>query len=250
MILVDDQSGSKDLFPYIKNLTTNVALTRIDPPFGDIAWYGNGPNDSTLRVGVEYKQMDDLLTCMIDGRFSGHQAIGMINHYDRRYLLVEMGRFRFDRTNGVLQKIKRDTWVDVFRNGTGFTYRDLEHWFTTIEEQAQYRVIRTASEFESARWVFSKYTWYTAKTWDEHNALKQFHVPPPPVATFTKPGLVRRIAKELPGVGWDKSIAVEARFASVREMACANEKDWMGIEGIGKTLSSRIVNVIMGKGEK
>jgi ERCC4-type nuclease len=246
MILVDDQSGSKDLFPYIKALMPEVILTRIDPPFGDIAWYGNGPNHSTLRVGVEYKQMDDLLTCMIDGRFSGHQAIGMVNHYDRRYLLVEMGRFRFDRNTGVLQKIKKDKWWDVQRNGRGFTYRELEHWFTTIEEHAQFRVIRTSSEYESARWVMSKYTWYTVKDWDDHDALKQFHVPPPPTATFVKPGLIRRVAKELNGVGWDRSLAVESHFSSVRQLACASESDWCKVEGIGKTISTRIVREITG----
>lgn len=247
MILVDDQSGSSALFPFIRALTANVILTRIEPPFGDIAWYGNGPNGTTLRVGVEYKQMDDLLTCMIDGRFSGHQAIGMVNHYDRRYLLVEMDRFRFDRNTGVLQKIKMKEWRDVTRNGQGFTYRDLEHWFTTIEEMAQFRVVRTPSSSESARWVLAKYTWYTVKDWDEHNALKQFHVPPPPVAMFQKPGVVRRVAKELDGIGWDRSAAVAAKFGSVREMVCASEKQWREVEGIGKILSERIVKEITGQ---
>lgn len=246
MILVDDQAGSKDLFPYIKSLTPDAVMSRIDPPFGDIAWWGNGPNGSSVSVGVEYKQIDDALDCMVSGRFTGHQALGMIENYNRRYLLVE-GRIRVDRTNGNLQKLRGDRWQDIVRGGRVVKDLDLEHWFTTIEEFGQFRVKLTYDEYQSARWVVAKHSWWVYKTWDEHDAFKQFYVPPPPAALFQKPSLLRRVVKELPGVGWDKSLAVEARFPNVRAMACANEKDWQEVDGIGKTISTRIVRAVTGQ---
>ena len=243
------------MYPFIKAITNDVIMTRVDPPFGDCVWTGNGPNDSTLQVAVEYKKINDILDCMIDGRFTGHQLIGLVEHYDRRYLLIE-GRIRTDRNSGVLQKMiwdnrhKKYTWVDIVRGGIPMLYRDFEHWLTTIEEQAQFRVKFTSDEHESARWVAAKHSWYTYKTWDEHKALKQFHVPPPPTASFQKPSLVRRVAKEFSGVGWDRSAAVAARFQNVRQMVCASEAEWREVDGIGKTIAARIVWEVTGGGGK
>lgn len=240
MILVDDQSGSKDLFPYIQALTDNTVKTRIYPPYGDIVWAGNGPDNFPLTIAVEYKTIDDIMKCVSDGRFAGHQVEGLVNHYDRRYLLVE-GRIRTDRRTAVLQKLIGDEWVDIVKAGRPVTFGDLERWYTTMEEMAQFRVVKTFDKYESARWVVDKYKWWAEKGWKDHKALCQFHVPPPPTATFTKPSLIRRIAKELFKVGWDKSIAVEAKFKSVREMINANEQTWSQVDGIGKTISAQIV---------
>lgn len=222
-----------------------MVLTRIDPPFGDIAWVGNGPDSKPLQVGVEYKQIEDVLACIDDGRFGGHQAIGMVKHFDRRYLLVE-GRIRTDRNTGILQKQKGDRWQDISKGGKGIMYRDLEHWYGTMEEQGQFRVKDTYDPYESARWVVAKHSWWTAKEWDDHTGLKQFYVPPPPTVGLERPSLIRRIAKELYKIGWEKSLAVETRFKSVREMVNANEQTWKEVDGIGKELARRIVAELKG----
>lgn len=246
MLLVDNQAGSKDLYPYIRQLTSDAILTRIDPPFGDIVWAGNGPDDKPCMVAVEYKKFSELLDSQISGRFVGHQLGGLILHYDRRYLLVE-GRIRVDRNTGLVQEQRGDRWRDVQRKGAGLTFRELEGWYTTIEEMTQTRIVHSFDQYESARWLFVKHSWWVNKGWDEHTALHQFHVPQPEVAALVKPNLVRRCAKELTGVRWERSAAVAATFQSVREMANANEQTWLGIDGIGKVLASRIVAEINGR---
>lgn len=246
MILVDDQAGSKDLFPYIKSMTPDVILTRISCGFGDMVWAGEGPDGKSINVAIEYKKIDDVLACIGDGRFAGHQLPGLLLNYDRVYLLVE-GRTRIDRNSGILQKHRGDQWRDVEKGGRKFTFRDLEHWYTSMEELAQVRVINTYDEYQSARYVVAKHSWWTAKGYDEHSSLKQFHIPPPPAATFVKPGVLRRVAKELTGVGWDRSVSVEAKFKSVREMCNASERTWQEIDGIGPILSNRIVKEIGGE---
>ncbi len=244
MLLVDDQSGSKDLFPFIERLTPEAIMTRIEPPYGDMVWVGNGPEDLPLRVAVEYKQLPELLDSMVSGRFGGHQVEGLVNHYDRRYLLVEMGRHRLDRNTGNLMIQSGRDWYPVKRNGRVVTSADLEHAFTTYEEQAQFRVKLTDGRHESARWVYDKYTWYTRKGWDDHKALQQFHVPPPPTMQFIRPNIMRRIAKELFKLGWDKSAAAATHFRTVREMINADEKRWMEIDGIGKVIAHEIVREV------
>lgn len=263
MILVDDQSGSKDLFPYIKSINPATILTRLDPPFGDIAWIGEAEGGGSTRVGVEYKKINDVLDCMIDGRFAGHQLPGLVNTYQRVYLLVEFGYTRWDRVGGGLQRWQPDGkgkgwWRDVLRGGRSFTYRDLEHWFTTMEEFAQLRIVKTPDEYESARWVTSKYSWWTGKGWDEHDSIKQFHVPRPPVAAFAKPGIVRRVVKELHDVGWERSGPIAEHFGSVIRAATASADEWAGIVvgedkngvkyTVGRNRAIKIVNQINGLG--
>lgn len=242
MILVDNQSGSRDLFPFIQKVTADCLSTRLDPPFADIAWYGNGPDGCQVKVGIEYKTIDDVMACIGDGRHVA-QVAGMVENYDRRYLLIE-GRLRTDRNNGNLQKLRGDRWQDIVKGGRIFTARDLEHWKTTIEEQAQFRVHETYDKWESARWVVNKWSWWTAKGYDEHSSLKMFHVPPPPAALFAKPNLMRLIAKDLPKIGWDKSIAVCAKFKTIREMINAGESTWREIDGIGEGIAKLIVDAV------
>jgi ERCC4-type nuclease len=227
LILLDGRAGSADLAPYLRAVSAEFTVTSLE--FGDAAWVGEGEGARTTSVGVEYKKIHDLLACIGDGRFAGHQLPGLTQNYDRIYLLIE-GRIRADRNTGILQSLRRDRWVEIVKGGRGFMYRDLEHWYTSMEEFAQVRIVKTYDEYESARWIAAKHTWWTAKGYDEHKSLKQFHVPPPPTATFHKPNVVRRVAKEIVDIGWDRSIPVAARFKSIRKMANASAEDWAAIQ--------------------
>jgi DNA integrity scanning protein DisA with diadenylate cyclase activity len=61
-----------------------------------------------------------------------------------------------------------------------------------------------------------------------------------------KPGLVRRVAAELPLIGWDRSSDVAMTFPSVLAMVLADEKDWQKIKGIGKTIARKVVAALKG----
>jgi ERCC4-type nuclease len=77
MLLVDSRAGSRDLVkPLAKVLgTDNVEETTLD--FGDVAFTGRGPNNTPLDIGIEHKQVADIVACCRDGRFAGHQLPGM-----------------------------------------------------------------------------------------------------------------------------------------------------------------------------
>lgn len=246
MILCDNQAGSSALFPYLQRMTTDVILTRIDPPFADCAWIGNGPDEQQqLRVGVEYKTLDDVLKCIDDGRFAGHQVDGLVEYYDRRYLVWE-AHIRVDRETGGIQEYswRKKEWEYVYHNRQVLSSRDIDHWMTTIEEQAQFRTVWCRDKYESARWIANKHSWYTAKGWNDHTALKQFHVPPPPTASFETPSLLRRWVKELDGFRWERALAAEKVFRTPLEMALADEATWRKVDGVGPKLSTSAVKEI------
>ena len=55
-----------------------------------------------------------------------------------------------------------------------------------------------------------------------------------------QPSLMRRVAKELPGIGWERSLVVEAKWDSVRDMVNAPVEEWLELDGIGKGIASRV----------
>ncbi len=57
--------------------------------------------------------------------------------------------------------------------------------------------------------------------------------------------MLRRVAKELPGIGWERSLAVEKHFVSVLAMMLAKSPEWEKVDGIGKTLAQKIVKAII-----
>ena len=75
---------------------------------------------------------------------------------------------------------------------------------------------------------------------ESHSSLKKFFTSPMSPVLLTRPSLVRRVAKELPGIGWERSLAIEQRWPTVREMVNASTNEWVELDGIGKGIASRI----------
>jgi ERCC4-type nuclease len=97
---------------------------------------------------------------------------------------------------------------------------------------------------ESSRFILALYRWWQ-KEWTDHTSHLARNKTPKEI-TLVRPSLVRRIASELPGIGWGKSQAVDEHFLSVEDMILASEKKWASIPGIGKKLSQNIVKCLKG----
>jgi excinuclease UvrABC nuclease subunit len=54
------------------------------------------------------------------------------------------------------------------------------------------------------------------------------------------------MAKELQGVGWEKSGNIAGQFQNPLAMVQASVVEWRSIPGIGDTLAKRIVKVLQG----
>ena len=177
---------------------------------------------------------------MRDGRFAGHQLPGLVKEYSRIWLIIE-GNFGVQLSSGLLV-VKYGKNSSMLRIGTQqFMYRDLSNWMTSMEVCAGVHCRRTSTRTETAQVISNLHSWW-AKDWTDHKShlAMQSALHQVDRGLFQRPGLVRRVAAELPGIGWTKSQYVAARFATVLSMVLASEKEWAEVEGVGKTLAKRI----------
>lgn len=236
---MDSRIGSRH---YWEQLGPSAQLVTLE--YADICFEGNGPN-GTVQVGIEIKKLNDALACLVDGRFSGHQLPGLVQQYDRAYFLIE-GLWRGDK-DGILQigrgHLDGDKfggwWSDANSGRTRYTYRQFTGWLESISQMANIKVIRTVNELETVQMILSLASWW-AKDWTEHHSLHAFNESRPDAALLYKPPLRRRIAAELPSIGWTRSKAVADRFPTTRDMVNASVDQWSEIDGIGIGIASKV----------
>lgn len=234
MLLLDRRIGSADLADPLRTLGIPVDVCTLD--FSDVMFCGNGP-DGLVQIGIELKQIRDLLNSIQDGRLSGHQLPGLLRQFDAVWLIVE-GLWR-PGTDGLLELHTRGRWAPLELGRRRYQYREPDNYLTTLEIKAGIHVKRTANRDETARAVANLYRWWTDKSWAEHRSHLSLHRPSDS-SLLVPPPLRRRVARELDGVGHEKSAAVMGHFKTTRAMVNAPESEWVKIAGIGKTLARRI----------
>lgn len=215
--------------------------------YGDLCWIGSTAS-GPAPIGLELKTVRDLLQSMRSGRLAGHQLPGMLAQYSHSYLLIE-GSWRANSRTGVLEEPCRGGWRELKLGVSRFLAADVEAFLTSIDTLTPVRIRRSRNRSETLRIIHGLYSWWQ-KNWDEHSSLKVFYEPGEPSPLPVSHPLVRRVAAQLPGVGWERSAAVARSFSSVAEMVAADEKRWQQVEGIGKKLSARIVQELKGKEPK
>lgn len=235
---VDDRVGSRELLPELKKLHTPAVKVRL--PFADAAFEGEGEK-GVVKIGVERKTIYDLIQSMTTGRLSSHQLPGLVQTYDFRYIVVE-GLWRPGR-DGVVEVWKGGGWRAA---PTRLGWFEVDRYLTTLEVRGGCWVRRTGSLWETAVMVGSLYRWW-GKEWKEHRGHLQLEKGlMPDRVLFSKPSYPRLVASVLPGIGWEKSLAVAKRFKTVRAMVEAGPKEWREVPGIGKTLGDRLPMILEG----
>jgi len=127
-------------------------------------------------------------------------------------------------------------------------YKRVDSYLDELWYYAGVVVKRSHTAKETVDQVVDLYKLFQAPP-EEHNSLKQFYTPLlPTLDLWERPNLVRRVAKELKGVGWERSKAVAKRFGSVWEMCDASEREWAEIEGIGDKTAKSAVNELRKEG--
>lgn len=243
-VVVDNREGSMDLLPHLRSAGLEAEPGRLE--FGDLFFTGSGPR-GVVRVGVEVKKLRDLLNSMRSGRLMGHQLPGMSQHYDFVFLLVE-GVWR-EGDQGMLEEPVRGGWREVRLGTSGFLWREVEGFLNTAELVCGVRVRRSQRIQETAAVVKALHHWF-GKEWREHGSHRVIYSPPPDQVMLYNPSVVRRVAKELPGVGWDRSGAIESRYKSVVDLCCASWKELAQIPGIGEVTAKRVVRALNGLDDK
>lgn len=101
---------------------------------------------------------------------------------------------------------------------------------------------------DCAQWIGVCYrSW--SKPWDEHKLFRTFDKSTeirqravPGIDADTK--LKMSIAKELPGIGYERALEAARHFDTARDMLNAEVGDWLKVPGIGKTLAKAIVAAV------
>lgn len=214
----------------------------------DVCFWGKGDNDTVLKIACERKKVGDLASCVLDGRLLHQAQIAKENDIDIFILIAETGDIRSNPDDGLLEmKIwginprtmrHAEIWQPVKPT---ITYSRFDQYLTEPNYLAGVIVKRSSDVHETVAIV--KAFWDNFQTPpSKHNSLhKIYEQPNRDGVLLMRPGLVRRIAKELSGVGWERSKAVAEKFRSVRELVDASPKDWQEIDGIGKKTAERVV---------
>lgn len=239
MIRIDSRIGSSELAPYFTPYGIRPVVTRLE--FGDVEFTGRGPKGECM-VGFERKRITDLLDSIRTRRLSGHQLIGMAEHFDYVYLMVE-GIWRPGPNDEV--EISGPTPQYVM------SYRQVDNYLATLELKSGIIYRRTSNPRETVCSIVNLYRWWNDKDWVDHESHQQVYAPADAVEgrkfslLSRKPTVLERVCMQLPGLD-SRARKVAEHFTSLREMALADEKAWRDVPGVGKIGAKRIVEAING----
>jgi ERCC4-type nuclease len=197
-------------------------------------------------AGIEYKTIPDFLTSSTDGRLTGTQLPRMLGAYTRLYLLLE-GPIRVT-CDGLLElqefnpRSRQYEWCPARgRKGEGWTYREFAGRLESIAEFFGCRIWHTHNIKESAQWITALYH-YWQRPYESHSSYRQWDQSGDGAArgqsiqvhnlmqpTSDLP-LVQRWARELPGIGQDKSAHVARYFGTPLMLAMSEVGDWERIK--------------------
>lgn len=243
-MVIDRRDGSRDLYPLLQATRQIRDLELGELGYGDVQITGRGPEDCPVLVGVEYKKLGDLCQSIDNGRLVGHQLPGMLECYQDVWLLVE-GIWR-EGADGEVEVPRGSSWSPL-RSGNGpFTATALQSFLLTMQIKLQIKVMQTGTSRQTVQWLLAMNRWWTGKAYEEHRAHLAFDNSQA-LSLISRPTILRRVAKELPGIGWDRSGVVARHFSSVVDMVNAPEAEWLEIKGIGKGIARNVVKALEGE---
>lgn len=238
MLSADPRAGSRLLVPILQSI--GVPLQEELLVAGDFAWQGRGEGDRPCPIGVEYKTIGDLMSCITSARFSDVQLPGLVKLYEHAWLLIEGLWKPNEEGKLVLHGSHLPSWGRKV-----WMYSDIVKWLSTIEMKGGIHIARTGSKQESAFWIKASYSWWTSKAWEDHDAHRH-HAKPALEGTWTETGLVERWAASLPGVGPKRSGEVCGSFKTPLELAEATREQWRAA-GLGPKTSEKVWKAIRGE---
>lgn len=242
MILVDPRAGSKELVDPLTAAGLPVEVTHLD--FGDLAFLGRGEGGKQIFIGIEHKKLPDLVSSIVSDRIVSQlrgtleHPGGMLAMYDRHYLIIE-GEWDTDESGAVIVPTPLRGLTQRLKGAPMASVLEARVW--TLEHRGGMRTRWTRNQKETIRHVSTLYRQWTDRDLDKHGSHLAVHAPDLDRALRTPLTLKRQIAAMLPGIGFQKSEAVDKYFGSILEMTNADEAEWREIEGIGTTLAKRLV---------
>ena len=242
MILVDPRVGSAELVAPLRRHQVPVESSPLE--FGDVAFEGHGP-DGTILVGMERKKIHDMLQCIDDARYAGHQRPGMARMYGVSFLIIEgvWGVGTPPYQDGILIEPKGSVWIPLRYRTMRVIYAKLRRYLFSVALSGVY-VIYTRDITHTVADIHECYQ-YFRKKWDDHTSLRETRKLNLPTL-HRKPNLTRLWASDLEGIGVKHGEDAERLFRKPITLANADEIEWMRIRGVGAPTAQAVVRQIRG----
>lgn len=185
-------------------------------------------------VCVERKKIGDLVSCITNGRFLFQMQNCKEAGGDYLVLILE-GRYRRNPDDGLLElpvwgfnprtNHRAEVWEPVKPT---MMFSRFDQYLTELQRDAGIVVKHTENVHGTADTILALYQNFQTPV-SQHQSLKQMFKPPTPSVQLVRPSLLRRVASELPGIGWEWSAVVTEKFRSVKEMVAADVTVWAGL---------------------
>ena len=182
-------------------------------------------------ICIERKKCGDLATCITNGRFLFQMQNCKAAGGDYLILILE-GRYRRNPEDGLLEipvwgiNIKTGHRAEVWEPvKPTMMFSRFDQYLTELQRDAGIIVKHTENVRGTADTILALYQNFQTPA-DQHQSLNQIFKPPTPSVQLVRPSLLRRIASELPGIGWEWSAVVADKFKSVEEMVDADISTW------------------------
>lgn len=222
----------------------------------DVAFVGRGIDEEPITIGIELKRVHgadahktDLIHSLRSGRLAGHQLGGM-QSYDRAWLITE-GLWRAN-DEGAVEVYGRGHWSVLQSGRSVLRMQDIEAELLSITLRGGVNYWHCSTTRDTVRFISTLYRWWTSKALDEHRSHQAIYLPPPDRAVFIEPSTFLKMVSCLPGIGYDKALAIEAHFgSSFAALWAATPQDLFAVPGIGMTLAQRLHETLHGaEGER
>ncbi len=251
MIYVDNRAGSVELIAPLLKEGLPVESTRLD--FGDLMWEGRGEGGKPVTIGVEFKQLGELVGALRSQRLQGYQLMGMRGGpkpvFDHAYLLIE-GDLLYGPEGGLLRRKGKRSLVPL-PGQMGVS--ELLKRINVLHLCGGLNPIWTVCRKDTLQAIGALYHTWTDTDLDKHKSHLGIYNAPSliPISDF------RRAVYAWPGVGMRASLAIEQHFGgSLKRAVNASIETWAEIKTtddqgnqrrLGTKVAFQIITFLNGK---
>lgn len=208
-VRISNCAGSKEFRrPLIRAGVPVVMRTIKEMPFGDFSFFGNGPH-GRVRIGIERKTVAEIAGEMTAKRLKGHQLPGMTRHFQYRFLIIE-GEIYIDE-NGFLNP------MSLAHLPRGVLYASVQKFELTMALKGAIRIVHTKNKDHTTQCIKVLYDWFQER-WSKHTSAFEVAEDAPERALLDQRTMKRKIANQLAGVSWQRSLKADAYFPSIVSM--------------------------------
>lgn len=234
-LLLTTAANDRDLVPLFGDRATLAPIK-----YGDVNGFGLWLNGTPITISGERKRTMDLVRCIQTGRHL-QQVQDALQHHDQTFLVWERDPRVRPGTDGTIEVSRRGKdgtyrWcaLDDFGNRKPITYYTLDSYLNQLDRYYGVQIKESHSAYDTVQRMLNLFAMYQTPP-EEHKLMHKFYAPL--AAGMERPGVVARVAKELPHVGWKWAHELQQRWPTVEALHHAIVSDGgsalLALDGMG-----------------